>query len=144
MASLAGFSDRSFFRGVTPAPKSLHPPNFVTFCVTEATSQFLERDTLILLLGVTCGMRITEVARLEVASVLLKSGTRRWKAPGSITKGAARGVSTSHMSGPLPRLIGTSSGATSAASGSRWIGASTEASCHERGWSLLGRAARSS
>lgn len=27
--------------------------------VTEATSRFPERDTLIFLLGVTCGMRVT-------------------------------------------------------------------------------------
>ncbi|MFP4898765.1 G1 family glutamic endopeptidase [Paraburkholderia sp. BR14261] len=32
--------------------------------VTEATSRFPERDTLIVLLGVTCGMRVTEIARL--------------------------------------------------------------------------------
>jgi integrase len=32
--------------------------------VTEATSRFPERDTLILLLGVNCGMRITEIARI--------------------------------------------------------------------------------
>ncbi|MCX4149940.1 MULTISPECIES: site-specific integrase [Paraburkholderia] len=45
--------------------------------VTEATSRFPERDTLILLLGVTCGMRITEIARIEVGDVLAKSGVRR-------------------------------------------------------------------
>jgi len=33
--------------------------------VTDATSRFPERDTLILLLGVTCGMRVTEIARIE-------------------------------------------------------------------------------
>lgn len=33
--------------------------------VTEATSRFPERDTLILLLGISCGMRITEIARIE-------------------------------------------------------------------------------
>jgi integrase/recombinase XerD len=38
--------------------------------VTEATSRFPERDTLILLLGVTCGMRVTEIARVEVHHVL--------------------------------------------------------------------------
>ncbi|WP_126284754.1 tyrosine-type recombinase/integrase [Burkholderia stagnalis] len=57
--------------------------------VTEATSRFPERDSLILLLGVTCGMRVTEIARLEVHHVLTKSGTRREEIPlpGSITKG---------------------------------------------------------
>ncbi|WP_116138091.1 tyrosine-type recombinase/integrase [Trinickia diaoshuihuensis] len=57
--------------------------------VTEATSRFPERDTLILLLGITCGMRVTEIARLEVHHVLLKSGTRNEEIglPGSITKG---------------------------------------------------------
>jgi integrase len=45
--------------------------------VTEATSQFPERDTLILLLGVTCGMRINEIARIEVGDVLAKTGVRR-------------------------------------------------------------------
>ncbi|CAE6900161.1 hypothetical protein [Paraburkholderia domus] len=57
--------------------------------VTEATSRFPERDTLILLLGVTCGMRITEIARIEVGDVLAKSGVRREEVSlrGSITKG---------------------------------------------------------
>ena len=57
--------------------------------VTEATSRFPERDTLILLLGLTCGMRVTEVARLEVHHVLSKSGARNEEIglPGSITKG---------------------------------------------------------
>jgi|GEM_PF-6722864 len=44
--------------------------------VTEATSRFPERDTLILLLGITCGMRVTEIARLEVHHVLSKSDVR--------------------------------------------------------------------
>ena len=57
--------------------------------VTEATSRFPERDTLILLLGVTCGMRVTEIARLEVTHALTRSGARREEIalPGSITKG---------------------------------------------------------
>ncbi|WP_063934531.1 tyrosine-type recombinase/integrase [Burkholderia pseudomallei] len=57
--------------------------------VTEATSRFPERDTLILLLGITCGMRVTEIARLEVHHVLSGSGTRKEEIglPGSITKG---------------------------------------------------------
>lgn len=68
-------------------------------CVTEATSRFPERDTLILLLGITCGMRVTEIARLEVHHVLTKSGVRREEValPGSITKGCrARCVFLAH------------------------------------------------
>lgn len=45
--------------------------------VTEATSRQPERDTLILLLAFTCGMRVSEVARIEVADVLLPSGRLR-------------------------------------------------------------------
>lgn len=57
--------------------------------VTEATSCFPERETLILLLGITCGMRVTEIARLEVHHALSKSGARKEEIglPGSITKG---------------------------------------------------------
>lgn len=43
--------------------KVLTPAKFRHLRVTEATSRFPERDTLILLLGMTCGMRATEVAR---------------------------------------------------------------------------------
>jgi len=45
--------------------------------VTEATSRHPERDALILLLGITCGMRVTEIARVEVADVLTLSGAIR-------------------------------------------------------------------
>jgi integrase len=68
--------------------------------VTEATSRFPERDTLILLLGVTCGMRVTEIARLEVNDVLTRSGARREDIalPGSITKGCRpRCIFLSHL-----------------------------------------------
>jgi integrase/recombinase XerD len=51
--------------------------------VTEATSRFPERDTLILLLGVTCGMRVTEIARVEVHHVL--------SLPARVTKGCRPG-----------------------------------------------------
>ena len=43
--------------------------------VTAATSRHPERDTLILLLGLTCGMRISEIARVEVADVLSPSAS---------------------------------------------------------------------
>lgn len=42
--------------------------------VTEATSRHPERDVLILWLGFSCGLRVTETARLTVADVLLPSG----------------------------------------------------------------------
>lgn len=44
---------------------------------------------MILLLGITFGMRVTEIARLEVLHALTKSGTRREEIslPRSITKG---------------------------------------------------------
>ncbi|MGF6813188.1 integrase/recombinase XerD [Paraburkholderia sp. Clong3] len=86
------------------AAKVLTPAKFKHLVrVTGATSRFPERDTLILLLGVTCGMRVTEIARLEVHHVLTKSGARREEVPlpGSITKGCrARCVFLSH-----PRAI---------------------------------------
>ncbi|CAE6818888.1 hypothetical protein R69888_06010 [Paraburkholderia haematera] len=57
--------------------------------VTEATSRFPVRDTLILLLGITYGTRVTEIARVEVCDVLARSGARREEVSlrGSITKG---------------------------------------------------------
>jgi integrase/recombinase XerD len=67
--------------------------------VTEATSRFPERDALILLLGVTCGMRVTEIARIEVHDVLTRSGARREEVSlrGSITKGCRpRNIYLSH------------------------------------------------
>ncbi|GAB7536961.1 tyrosine-type recombinase/integrase [Burkholderia sp. 3C] len=73
--------------------------------VTEATSRFPERDALILLLGITCGMRVTEIARLEVHHVIARSGSRREEValPGSITKGCrARCVFLAH-----PRAVET-------------------------------------
>ncbi|MGF6265449.1 integrase/recombinase XerD [Paraburkholderia youngii] len=68
--------------------------------VTDATSRFPERDTLILLLGVMCGMRVTEIARLEVRHVLTRSGARCQEVslPGSITKGCRpRSIYLSHQ-----------------------------------------------
>lgn len=57
--------------------------------VTEATSRHPERDALILLLGFTCGMRVSEVARIEVADVVLYSGELREEVSlrAAITKG---------------------------------------------------------
>lgn len=57
--------------------------------VTEATSRHPERDVLILWLGFSCGMRVTETARLTVADVLLPSGRLRSEVSlrAEITKG---------------------------------------------------------
>lgn len=57
--------------------------------VTEASSRHPERDALILLLGFTGGMRVTEVARIEVADVMLPSGQLREEVSlrAAITKG---------------------------------------------------------
>lgn len=67
--------------------------------VTDATSRHSERDTLVLLLGFTCGMRVSEIAQLEVADVLLPSGRlcEEVSLRGAITKGSkARCVYLSH------------------------------------------------
>lgn len=57
--------------------------------VTEATSRHPERDALVLLLGFTCGMRISEIARIEMANVLQPSGLIREEVSlrAAITKG---------------------------------------------------------
>ncbi|MGS0622395.1 tyrosine-type recombinase/integrase [Ralstonia sp. VS2407] len=57
--------------------------------VTEATSRHPERDVLMLLLGLTCGMRVSEVARIEVADVMLPGGQIREEVSlrAAITKG---------------------------------------------------------
>lgn len=57
--------------------------------VTESTSRHPERDVLILWLGFSCGLRVTETARLTVADVLLPSGRLRGEVSlrAEITKG---------------------------------------------------------
>lgn len=45
--------------------------------VTAATSRHPERDTLILLLGLGAGLRISEIAQIEVQDVLFASGKLR-------------------------------------------------------------------
>jgi len=71
--------------------------------VTEATSRFPERDTLILLLGVTCGMRVTEIARVEVGHMLSRRGARQEEIalPGRVTKGCRPRCSASILVLPL-------------------------------------------
>ena len=114
--------------------------------VTEATSRFPERDTLILLLGITCGMRVTEIARIEIRDVLAKSGARREEVSlrGSITKGCRPRCSTWHTSAQSPRSTATSNGVTSAVPARRWIDGSIAASCPARGSSSHRKAVRSS
>jgi integrase/recombinase XerD len=45
--------------------------------VTGATSRYPERDCLVLLLGLTAGMRVTEIAQIEVQDVLFPFGAPR-------------------------------------------------------------------
>lgn len=45
--------------------------------VTDGTSRHPERDSLILLLGITCGMRVTEISLLEIADIMFPSGALR-------------------------------------------------------------------
>lgn len=57
--------------------------------VTAATSRHPERDTLVLLLGLTAGKRVTEIAQIEVQDVLFPSGALRDEVSprAAITKG---------------------------------------------------------
>ena len=57
--------------------------------VTPATSRHPEQDTLVLLLGLTAGMRVTEIAQIEVQDVLFPSGALREEISlrAAITKG---------------------------------------------------------
>jgi site-specific recombinase XerD len=57
--------------------------------VTAATSRMPERDRVVLLMGVTCAMRVTEIARVLVEDVLLPSGAIRSEVSlrAAITKG---------------------------------------------------------
>jgi integrase len=45
--------------------------------VTEATNRDRERDILVLLLGIHVGMRVSEIAKIEVGDVLFPSGAIR-------------------------------------------------------------------
>lgn len=57
--------------------------------VTAATSRHPERDCLVLLLGITAGMRVTEIAQIESQDVLFPSGALREEVSlrAAITKG---------------------------------------------------------
>ena len=68
--------------------------------VTAATSRHPERDTLVLLLGLTAGMRATEIAQIEVQDVLFPSGALREEISlrAAITKGCRqRCIYMSHV-----------------------------------------------
>jgi integrase/recombinase XerD len=57
--------------------------------VTNGTSRHPERDCLVLLLGLTCGMRVSEVAQIQVQDVMFSSGVLRTEVSlrAAITKG---------------------------------------------------------
>jgi integrase/recombinase XerD len=57
--------------------------------VTKATSRDPERDILVLMLGIHTGMRVSEIAQIEVGDVLFPSGAIRSEVSlrASITKG---------------------------------------------------------
>ncbi|WP_219118483.1 site-specific integrase [Janthinobacterium sp. UMAB-56] len=57
--------------------------------VTAAISRDPERDTLVLLLGIMCGMRVSEIAQIEVQDVRFPSGAIRQEVSlrAAITKG---------------------------------------------------------
>lgn len=71
--------------------------------VTEATSRHPERDVLILWLGFSCGMRVTETARLTVADVLLPSGRLRSEISlrAEITKGCRQRQPPTNCTSPI-------------------------------------------
>lgn len=57
--------------------------------VTNGTSRHPERDCLVLLLGLTCGVRVSEVAQIQVQDVMFSSGVLRTEVSvrAAITKG---------------------------------------------------------
>ena len=57
--------------------------------VTNATSRHPERDCLILLLGITTGMRISEIGQIEVQDIMFSTGVLRQEVSlrASLTKG---------------------------------------------------------
>ncbi len=65
--------------------------------VTSATSRHPERDSLVLLLGITCGMRVSEIAQIEIQDVLFPSGAIRSEVSlrAAITKGCRQRCSAS-------------------------------------------------
>jgi integrase/recombinase XerD len=60
--------------------------------VTDATSRTPVRDRLVLLLGLECYMRVTEIARVRVEAVLLPSGATRHEVSlrAALTEGCRR------------------------------------------------------
>lgn len=45
--------------------------------VTETTSRHPERDCLVLLLGLSCGMRVSEIAQIQIQDLMYSSGVLR-------------------------------------------------------------------
>jgi len=75
---------------ITTRATVLHPGQLRHLLrVTEATSRHKERDATILLLGLCCGMRCTEIAQITVADILFPSGKLRTEVSlrAKITKG---------------------------------------------------------
>lgn len=57
--------------------------------VTNETSRHPERDCLARLLGITCSIRVTEIAQIQVQEFLFSSGLARYEVSlrAAITKG---------------------------------------------------------
>ncbi|WP_298151113.1 site-specific integrase [Flavobacterium sp.] len=57
--------------------------------VTNETSRHPERDCLVLLLGLTCGIRVSELAQIEIQDIMFSSGVLRSEVSlrAAITKG---------------------------------------------------------
>ncbi|MDM5181760.1 site-specific integrase [Massilia sp. DJPM01] len=73
-----------------PQAATLKPGQFRHLLrVTESTSRQPERDKTILMLGIACGMRISEIAQIEVSDILHPSGALKDEASlrAAITKG---------------------------------------------------------
>ena len=73
-----------------PQAAVLKPGQYLhLLCVTKATSRDPERDILVLMLGIHTGMRVSEIAQVEIGDMLFPSGAIRSEVSlwASITKG---------------------------------------------------------
>lgn len=75
--------------GTSNAPKCSPPRSFVTSCAYRSDKPLPRTCMLVLLLGVTSGMDVAEIARVEVHHMLTRRGTRQVEIalPGRVTKG---------------------------------------------------------
>ncbi|WP_244115996.1 tyrosine-type recombinase/integrase [Burkholderia gladioli] len=82
-------SEGRMAQAATLRPAQIRHP----LAVTAATSRHPERDYLVLLLGIPCGMRVSEIAQIEVQDVLFPSGAVRSEVSlrAAITKGSRQG-----------------------------------------------------